>query len=77
MVQKAECYSDIRKYCEREISQLPQNTVLSDLDALNCLQNAAYHEDTDLEPPCGQLVWQYKVNFIFLLDYFNIIFRLI
>ncbi|KAI1698702.1 golgi apparatus protein 1 like protein [Ditylenchus destructor] len=29
--------------------------------ALECLQDAAYNEATNLQPACAQAVWEYKI----------------
>lgn len=52
---RPECQNDINKFCG------PKKTFTSDIDVLLCLQQSVYHEDTDLHPSCGQIVWQYKV----------------
>jgi len=35
---------------------------LSDMDALECLQDAGYSENEVLQPQCAQAVWEYKVE---------------
>jgi len=53
---------DIDKYCKKNIAQLGPGEVLSDMDALECLQDAGYSENEVLQPQCAQAVWEYKVE---------------
>ncbi|KAI1702818.1 cysteine rich repeat domain-containing protein [Ditylenchus destructor] len=61
LAQKPECHADIQNFCSKIVAQLPQGEVLSDMAALECLQDAAYNEATNLQPACAQAVWEYKI----------------
>uniref|UniRef100_A0A915LE40 Golgi apparatus protein 1 n=2 Tax=Meloidogyne incognita group TaxID=654580 RepID=A0A915LE40_MELJA len=62
LAQKPDCRLDIDKYCKKNIAQLGPGEVLSDMDALECLQDAGYSENEVLQPQCAQAVWEYKVE---------------
>ncbi|CAK5075005.1 unnamed protein product [Meloidogyne enterolobii] len=62
LAQKPDCRLDIDKYCKKNIAQLGPGEVLSDMDALECLQDAGFSENEALQPQCAQAVWEYKVE---------------
>jgi hypothetical protein len=62
LAQRVECRVDIEKHCKKIINQLGPNEVLSDMDALECLQDAGYSESEILQPACSQAVWDYKID---------------
>ncbi|KAH7696023.1 cysteine rich repeat family protein, partial [Aphelenchoides avenae] len=62
LAQRAECRADIENYCKKTIAQLPPGETLSDMAALECLQDAGYSEKEHLQPACVQLVWEYKIS---------------
>nr|CAD2175629.1 unnamed protein product [Meloidogyne enterolobii] len=62
LAQKPDCRLDIDKYCKKNIAQLGPGEVLSDMDTLECLQDAGYSENEVLQPQCAQAVWEYKVE---------------
>lgn len=62
MAQRAECRVDIEKHCKKIIAQLGPSEVLSDMEALECLQDAGFSENEVLQPLCAQAVWDYKIE---------------
>lgn len=49
-------------FCKKAIAQLPQGEVLSDMAALECLQEAGFSETDKLTTGCAQAVWEFKVS---------------
>uniref|UniRef100_A0A914H8J5 Golgi apparatus protein 1 n=1 Tax=Globodera rostochiensis TaxID=31243 RepID=A0A914H8J5_GLORO len=62
LVQRTECRNDIRKHCSKLLAQLNPGEVLTDMDALDCLQDAGFSETESLEAKCAQAVWEYKIE---------------
>lgn len=54
---RVECYNDIQKFCGNKLGSLK-----NDMFALLCLQDAVNRLNSDLQPACSQIVWEYKVN---------------
>lgn len=54
-------FIDIQTHCKHVIGQLPPGQVLSDMAALECLQDAGYSDQFKLQADCAQAVWEYKV----------------
>ncbi|CAD5216477.1 unnamed protein product [Bursaphelenchus xylophilus] len=61
LAHRAECRSDLEKYCKKAVAQLPPGEILSDMAALECLQEAGYSETEKLTPECSQAVWEFKI----------------
>lgn len=61
LAQRPECRADVERYCIKHMALLQPNEVLNDTTTLECLQDAAYDEATQLQQSCALLVWQYKV----------------
>ncbi|KAI6216457.1 hypothetical protein M3Y99_01820900 [Aphelenchoides fujianensis] len=61
LVYRPECLVDIQTHCKQVISQLPPGQVLSDMAALECLQDAGVTEQGQLTSQCAQAVWEYKI----------------
>ncbi|KAI6197524.1 hypothetical protein M3Y94_01234100 [Aphelenchoides besseyi] len=61
LVYQSDCQVDIQNHCKHVIGQLPPGQVLSDMAALECLQDAGVSDKNQLTQGCSQKVWEYKI----------------